>query len=271
MSSPLDTFDHVVVLMLENRSFGNLFGYLYREGVPPGKNFEGVIGKTLSNLGQDGISVPVSADADVHQPYPDPGEEYEHVTMQLFGSDAASGTPGMNGFVRDYYTNLTDTQGWTGSAATQSAQIMRCFAPSTIPVFSKLAQAFAVFDHWFCAVPSQTWCNRTFWNAATSWGWVNNPKTSSPGNPWGLDRWAHFSAGPTIFINSKRSSATAVGTYTRISKCRSQNCFTGARQKTKSVKTTFDTWVKDFILARISSTIAPPVNSPNTHFSNLIS
>jgi phospholipase C len=25
----LDTFDHVVVLMLENRSFDNLLGYLY--------------------------------------------------------------------------------------------------------------------------------------------------------------------------------------------------------------------------------------------------
>ncbi len=27
--SPLDTFDHVVVLMLENRSFDNLLGHLY--------------------------------------------------------------------------------------------------------------------------------------------------------------------------------------------------------------------------------------------------
>ena len=30
----LNTFDHVVVLMLENRSFDNLLGYLYPEGVP---------------------------------------------------------------------------------------------------------------------------------------------------------------------------------------------------------------------------------------------
>ena len=31
----LDHFDHVVVLMLENRSFDNLLGYLYQqEGVP---------------------------------------------------------------------------------------------------------------------------------------------------------------------------------------------------------------------------------------------
>jgi phospholipase C len=47
----LDTFDHVVVLMLENRSFDNLLGYLYSQKypVPPGKQFEGVDGKKLSN------------------------------------------------------------------------------------------------------------------------------------------------------------------------------------------------------------------------------
>ena len=35
----LATFDHVVVLMLENRSFDNLLGYLYEDGVPAGKTF----------------------------------------------------------------------------------------------------------------------------------------------------------------------------------------------------------------------------------------
>jgi len=46
--SGLDTFDHVVVLMLENRSFDNVLGYLYQDSVPGGKNFEGVAGKGLT-------------------------------------------------------------------------------------------------------------------------------------------------------------------------------------------------------------------------------
>lgn len=201
--SPLDTFDYVVVLMLENRSFDNILGYLYRDGVPEGKKFEGVVGKELSNPDINGTPVPVTADAEVHQPYPDPGEEFHHVTMQLFGSAQDAGEPGMKGFVRDYYDTLqalrrTRTP-WTGSAADQSVQIMRCFAPSTIPLLSELAKKFAVFDHWFCAVPSQTWCNRAFWHAASSWGWVNNPPASSLNNPWGLDHWAHSSAGATLF------------------------------------------------------------------------
>jgi phospholipase C len=201
--SPLDTFDHVVVLMLENRSFDNILGYLYRDGIPSGKKFEGVVGKELSNPDISGTPIPVSGDADVNQPYPDPGEEFHHVTMQLFSSPNAAGQPGMQGFVRDYYDTLQALRRavppWTGSAAQQSVQIMRCFSPTTLPVLSELAKKFAVFDHWFCAVPSQTWCNRAFWHAATSWGWVNNPPFPSPTNPWGLDHWAHSSSGATLF------------------------------------------------------------------------
>src|SRR5579864_3476491 len=201
--SPLDTFNHVVVLMLENRSFDNLLGYLYADGVPNGKKFEGVVGKGLSNPDISGTPIPISDAAEDHQPYPDPGEEFHHVTMQLFNSTQAAGVPGMKGFIRDYYDTLQALRRalppWTGSAANKSTEIMKCFASNTVPVLSALAKQFAVFDHWFCAVPSQTWCNRAFWHAATSWGWVNNPPASTPGNPWGLDHWARASAGKTLF------------------------------------------------------------------------
>jgi phospholipase C len=66
--SGLDTFDHVVVLMLENRSFDNVLGYLYQDGVPSGKNFEGVAGNGLTNPDADGNPVGVSAGTDFGQP-----------------------------------------------------------------------------------------------------------------------------------------------------------------------------------------------------------
>lgn len=93
--STLETFDYVVVLMLENRSFDNILGYLYRDGVPAGSKFDGVVGRELSNPDIDGTPIPVSANAEVHQPYPDPGEEFHHVTMQLFSAPQASGIPSM--------------------------------------------------------------------------------------------------------------------------------------------------------------------------------
>jgi phospholipase C len=197
--SGLDTFDHVVVLMLENRSFDNILGYLYQAGIPSGKNFEGVASKVLTNPDASGQPIPVSLGADLHQPYPDPGEEFDHVTFQLFSSSQSLGTPQMNCFVQDYYGTLQGLKNWPGSPALQSPAIMKCFGPNSLPVLSALAKEFAVFDHWFCAVPSQTWCNRAFWHAATSWGWVNNPPASDPSNPWNLQQWARLSAGSTLF------------------------------------------------------------------------
>ena len=50
----LDSIDHVVVLMLENRSFDSILGTLY----PKSENFEG-LSKNEFNLDTDGVRVPV--------------------------------------------------------------------------------------------------------------------------------------------------------------------------------------------------------------------
>lgn len=221
---PRDSFDHVVVLMLENRSFDNLLGYLYPNGVPAGapagKTFEGVAGKNLSNpipataTGQSApppgvTSIAVSPAGDYHQPFPDPGEEYYHVNTQLYdhidGKDRSPynlpspvpPVPGMQGFVNDYIENFPagDTLNGQGPLFEQYAQIMQCFPTEMVPVLATLAEQFAVFDHWFCAVPSQTWCNRAFWNAGTSWGHVNNGGSVSLNSL----SWLDDSGGETLF------------------------------------------------------------------------
>ena len=91
-SDPLATFDHIVVLMLENRSFDNLLGYLYEPGaVPRGQAFEGVAGKQLSNpipagaIDSERGSVPVAPGTIPDGPNPDPGEGYPEVNTQLYG------------------------------------------------------------------------------------------------------------------------------------------------------------------------------------------
>jgi phospholipase C len=61
-------------------------------------------------------------------------------------------------------------------------------------VFSTLAKEFAVFDHWHAAVPSQTFCNRSFFHASTSNGYVTN-------SGGGYSKWfdPEHSDAPTIF------------------------------------------------------------------------
>ena len=86
-----NALDHVVVLMFENRSFDNLLGQLYQPGEV--RSFEGVTGKELSNpipewaenrAGHTDVRYGVAAG--MNTPSPDPGEEYQHVNTQLYGT-----------------------------------------------------------------------------------------------------------------------------------------------------------------------------------------
>ena len=85
-------------------------------------------------------------------------------------------TPEMQGFVNDYVSNFKTLQGRLPTLAEYQI-IMSCFTPSPrtgVPVISRLAKSFAVCDHWHCAVPSQTFCNRSFFNSASSSGYLVN-------------------------------------------------------------------------------------------------
>ncbi len=198
-SDPLSAFEHVVVLMLENRSFDNLLGYLYPSELPGGGAYEGLEGKTIFNPIPKGAPVPRNpTDGDTkeeivakkrftgyHSPFPDPGETYPHVNTQLFyparSSPGRSTSPQplatMRGFVADYIENYPQEHGAEPDGRPSYEQyrmIMDSYPREEVPVLSGLARNFAVFDHWHCSVPSQTWCNRAFWHAASSYGQVIN-------------------------------------------------------------------------------------------------
>lgn len=179
----LDRIEHIVVLMLENRSFDNLLGWLYDPAnqppfnrTPPA-NFEGVYGKNLSNSTTNGRRTPVGKGSDPTSPFPDPGEAFEDVYEQVHGkklpaiADGAKSVPpatcDMQGFVRNYETkNPADSP--------NAETIMNGFTPAVVPVLSSLAYHYGVCDRWFASVPSQTLCNRSFMQAGTSSGYVNN-------------------------------------------------------------------------------------------------
>jgi phospholipase C len=168
---PLSGIKHIVTLMMENRSFDNVLGYLYPQETP---NFEGVEKTTLPNL-WDGKEYWPQHGTDMIQPNPDPNEEYQYVYRQLYndfsGPDPIpsppSYPPNMQGFVTDY-SKVKDV------VATQAPVIMNCFRPEDVPVISTLAKSYAVCDHWYAPAPTQTFANRSFVHAGTSSGYVNN-------------------------------------------------------------------------------------------------
>ncbi len=175
--------DHVVLVLFENRSLDNMLGHLY--GPEDGKNFEGVIGKDLSNPipawaehGAEHKTVPYTVATDMDAPNPDSGEEYFHTNTQLYNTldednrfklgeavtapwnfPPAGTEPSMDGFVTDYISTFT---GEVGRQPTyeEYAQIMTGYTLEQVPVLNGIARAFGVFDHWFSEVPSQTFMNR---------------------------------------------------------------------------------------------------------------
>jgi len=194
-------FEHIVVLMLENRSFDNMLGYLYAPEEQ--SHFEGVIGKRLSNpipayaKNAERKVVPVARGYAMDHPNPDPSENHPHVNTQLFGamlpdanSDGDNASPSFNspnklpahpimkGFVADYIDTCKHLFGHDPTY-NQYKAIMQCFPPQAVPVISALAKSFAVCDHWFCDVPSNTFSNRCFFHSASSGGLVNDSPISA--------------------------------------------------------------------------------------------
>lgn len=179
-ANPLSKIEHIVVLMLENRSFDNLLGWLYDptnnppfDVVPP--DFDGLYGKNLSNPTSDGRLVHVGKSYDGRSPQPNPGEPFEDVFSQIYNVPrvefkAVPATPphppNMQGFIRNYAAQK--------HAPVDPATIMDSLTPHTVPVLSSLAHYYALCDRWFASIPTQTFCNRSFVHAGTSSGYVNN-------------------------------------------------------------------------------------------------
>jgi phospholipase C len=79
---------------------------------------------------------------------------------------------------------------------------MGSFSPQMLPVFSAIAKGFAVYDAWHSGVPSQTFCNRSFFHASTSHGFVTNKDGG------GYDKWIDAPATPTVFNRLEEAGLT---------------------------------------------------------------
>jgi len=183
----LSAVQHIVVLMLENRSFDHMLGYLYSSTgnvSPSGQPFEGLTGSE-SNPDDNGNPVavfqiePTTPNA-YYMPGADPGEGYMATNSQLFGNitaPASPAVPAMQGFVKDFAYTLgwqSREHGWTILPGTTANDIMGCFTPDALPVLSALAKGYAVCDHWFSSAPTETLPNRAFALAATSQGHMDD-------------------------------------------------------------------------------------------------
>jgi phospholipase C len=191
----LPQIEHLVVVMLENRSFDNMCGWLYRDGKQPSQFLpastkmrrlnglhQGLFNPTSDAYfkGQPSPTYPIFPRANAtNMPDPDPKEEFDNVTKQLYGPfEPPSESP--------TYPNLGFVVNYALTTGTNiPVQIMEPFSPEQVPVISALARNYAICDEWFCSVPSETWPNRSFVHAGTFNGNVLNGNPPHP-NDWDI-------------------------------------------------------------------------------------
>lgn len=152
-------FKHLVVLMMENRSFDHMLGYL-KSGTYP---IDGLDGDETNVSADGGPAIRVSPNArSVQDLNPDPSHEFPDINFQIFSNAQGqdTGQAKMQGFVQNYATD-------SGNAV-QGENVMKCFHSASLPVLSTLAAQFAVCDRWFSSVPASTIPNRLFAHAASS-------------------------------------------------------------------------------------------------------
>ncbi len=151
---------HVVVLMMENRSFDHLLGHLDQGFIPA------VDPERDSNPRDPGDPrserVPVFWQERFDDVPADPGHGFGDVMMQLTGRAGPWRSP---------YSLSNEGFVWNFARRTPHAEkIMGCFPAACVPVMSTLAQSFAVCTRWHCSLPSETWPNRLFVHAGSSLG-----------------------------------------------------------------------------------------------------
>ena len=157
------TITRLVVLMMENRSFDHMFGY-----IDPDDDEIDDLSDTESNRGPDGRLVLVGRKTR-EKGLVDPGHKFLDVNEQIFGTSnpRPGDRPTMGGFVKNYAKQ-------PGVKPEAAGEVMKCFAPEAIPVLTTLAREFALGDAWFSSVPGPTLPNRAFAHCASSNGSVDN-------------------------------------------------------------------------------------------------
>lgn len=146
---------NIIVLMMENRSFDHLLGWMK---VDKNSKIEGLSGgETTPRDPNDPSkgSLPITRNGYDVAP-DDPLHEFDNIRQQI-NSNA------MNGFVYDAILNkLNETNS------------VSMFDQNSAPIINMLAAEFAVFDHWHCSIPGPTDPNRAFAMSGTSGGILTN-------------------------------------------------------------------------------------------------
>lgn len=153
----LSGIHHIVVLMMENRSFDHMLGYLSLPAALGGRersDVDGLKGTESNDLGSTTYAVNRLTNTALRG---DPHHDWMSVKEQITTS-GPNGAP-MGGFVASYNTV---------AGVANIGEVMGYYTANEVPTFDFLSEHYCVCDRWFSSFPGPTIPNRLFSLAGTS-------------------------------------------------------------------------------------------------------
>jgi len=161
---PPGPIKHFIVLMMENRAFDHMLGWMHEEN-PKIIGLNGTQSNPWDFSNPHGKRLYVTKTPNDVTPSPD--HSINGTSTQIFGNANPQpwDQPTMQGFVKS-------ARSYIGDAYAQS--VMDAWPPEHVPVISSLARNFALFDSYHASVPGPTDINRLYLHSATSHGEGHN-------------------------------------------------------------------------------------------------
>jgi phospholipase C len=159
-------FEHVVVVMMENRSFDHFFGWL------PGANSQqaGLTFKDSAGVSHSTHSLPPDYQGCA---FLDPGHSYSDGRVQYHG-----------GACDGWLFDGSDSNPPTAPKQANDIFAIGYYGQSDLPFLGAAGPAFTVCDNYFCGIMAETYPNRVYMHAAQTDRLMNNSTTSTLPTIW---------------------------------------------------------------------------------------
>jgi phospholipase C len=164
----LSKIDHIVVLMMENRSFDHMLGFL---SIDEGRtDIEGLKAGLSNAVG--GVTYPVHPATSTQLVK---AQDPSHGSLSVAAQIAAGK---MSGFAQNYVATRPQPP-YRGDSP---GVVMAYHTAKQLPTYAYLADQFCVCDHWFCSVPGETMPNRCYAVTGSSGGHIDALRPPQPYN-----------------------------------------------------------------------------------------
>jgi|SRR5579871_97413 len=158
MPDGIEKIEHLIVLMMENRSFDHYLGSLALEGRADIDGLPDPLPAIPDTAGNPVQAWDIAA-SDVAYKYCGYADPPHGPGAQVANYDNGNN----DGFVKQYQAKYPTGQSSDTPPAQAPANLpMAYYTRTTLPVLYSLADQFTVCDHWFCSMLSSTWPNRKY-------------------------------------------------------------------------------------------------------------